>query len=256
MIVGIDMGHTLSGAGTGASGYAEETDRNRAVGKRLIQMLTEKKHKVVNCTVDKSSNDLKDRVALANKQELDLFVSLHLNAFAKSSAHGVETYAYATSGKGWVYCKSVQSELVKATGMYDRGSKTANFYVLKYTKAPAILVELGFCTNKTDMTTKWNTEKIAAALFKGITGTVYVAPKPPSGTLYGVSCGSFSSKSNAITRQKELKAEGVDSFLEAFKKDGKVFYRAICGSYSNKANAEALVARLKKLGYDAFIILR
>lgn len=62
MIVGVDMGHTLSGAGTGANGFVSETVKNREVGKRLIQMLQEKGHKVINCTVDKSNNNLAERV--------------------------------------------------------------------------------------------------------------------------------------------------------------------------------------------------
>ena len=77
MIIGLDMGHTLSGAGTGARGYVEETVKNREVGNRLMAMLREKGHTVINCTVDKSSNDLYDRTCKANAQRLDLFVSLH-----------------------------------------------------------------------------------------------------------------------------------------------------------------------------------
>ena len=48
MIIGLDMGHTLSGAGTGARGYAEETVKNREVGNRLMTMLREKGHTVIN----------------------------------------------------------------------------------------------------------------------------------------------------------------------------------------------------------------
>ena len=102
MKVGIDMGHTLSGAGTGASSqYAKETDKNREVGKRLIELLKAGGHTVVNCTVDNSNNDLYDRVKLANTQTLDLFVSLHLNAYkVTTDAMGVETYIYNGSYSG------------------------------------------------------------------------------------------------------------------------------------------------------------
>ena len=64
MIIGIDMGHTLSGAGTGANGFVSETQKNREVGNRLIAMLREKGHTVINCTVDTSSNDLYDRTSI------------------------------------------------------------------------------------------------------------------------------------------------------------------------------------------------
>lgn len=254
MRIGIDMGHTLSGAGTGASGYKSETTQNRLVGNRLIAMLEEGGHTVYNCTVDKSTNDLADRVALANKQKLDLFVSLHLNAVADSRANGVETYSYNTSGQSYTYSKAIQAELVKSIGWYDRKCKTANFAVLRNTKAPAVLVELGFCTNKGDMD-KWNTEKISAALFKGITGKAYVKPAPPANdTMYRVVVGWFKDRGLADKRVAELKAKGIASFLVAHVSNGVNGFRVVAGTYNNKANAEAQVAKLKALGFDSFLV--
>ncbi|MBS7257768.1 MAG: N-acetylmuramoyl-L-alanine amidase [Methanobrevibacter sp.] len=183
MIIGLDMGHTLSGAGTGARGYVEETVKNREVGNRLMAMLKEKGHTVINCTVDKSSNDLYDRVRKANAQKLDLFVSLHLNAFKLTTSEmGVETHIYNGNYDGKEanrrYAQAVQTALVQEVKWIDRKVKESNFYVLRETVAPAMLVELGFCDSQGDMN-KWNTEKIAAALFRGITGTAYVASAAP-----------------------------------------------------------------------------
>lgn len=172
MIIGINEGHTLSGVGTGAVGIVKETDKNREIGKRLIIMLKENGHSVVDCTVDSSNNDLADACNIANKQHLDLFLSLHLNAYINSSANGVETYSLATTGKASEFSEKIQNELVTNISWSNRGCKTANFYVLKNTVAPAVLVELGFCTNKNDMD-KWNTENICKALFKAITGNKY-----------------------------------------------------------------------------------
>lgn len=180
MIIGLDMGHTLSGAGTGARGYVAETVKNREVGNRLMAMLKEKGHTVINCTVDKSSNDLYDRVRKANAQKLDLFVSLHLNAFKSTTSEmGVETHIYNGNYNGKEanrkYAQAIQTALVQDVKWIDRKVKESNFYVVRETVAPAVLVELGFCDSQGDMN-KWNTEKIAAALFRGITGTAYVAP--------------------------------------------------------------------------------
>ena len=228
MIIGIDMGHTLSGVGTGANGFVSETQKNREVGNRLMAMLREKGHTVINCTVDKSSNDLYDRVRKANAQKLDLFVSLHLNAFKSTeNPMGVETYIFngAYNGKeaNRTKAQAIQSALVKDIGWIDRKVKEANFYVLRETVAPAVLVELGFCDSRADMN-KWNTEKIAAALFRGITGTAYSAPvstpsPAPSGNTYNRVCvGSFNSRENAVAQQEKLKKAGFDSFLVAFEK--------------------------------------
>lgn len=203
MRFGIDMGHTLSGAGTSANGYVRESDKNRELGKRLIAMLQEKGHTAVNCTVDYSSNDLSDRVRKANAQPLDLFVSLHLNAYKMVEQEmGVETYIYngSYSGKEDLrkIAQAVQSALVSMVGWKDRRVKEDNFYVIRETSAPAILIELGFCDSKGDMN-KWNTEKIASAIFKGITGKDYSgqapAPQPPAPT----PSGSYTVKITADT---------------------------------------------------------
>ena len=185
MIIGVDMGHTLSGAGTGARGYVEDTVKNREVGNRLMAMLKEKGHTVINCTVDKSSNDLYDRVRKANAQKLDLFISLHLNAFKSTTSEmGVETHIYNGNYSGKEanrkYAQAIQTALVQDVKWIDRKVKESNFYVVRETVAPAVLVELGFCDSQGDMN-KWNTEKIAAALFRGITGTAYVAPVVDTG---------------------------------------------------------------------------
>ncbi|MGL5151538.1 MAG: N-acetylmuramoyl-L-alanine amidase [Clostridium sp.] len=218
---GIDMGHTLSGAGTGAVGVAKETDKNREVGKRLIAMLKEKGHTAVNCTVDKSNNDLADRVRLANAQRLDLFISIHLNAF-NGSADGIETYIYNGSYSGKEsnrsMAKRINDEVAQSVGFRNRGVKENNFYVLRETVAPAVLIELGFCDSKIDMN-KWNTEKIAAAMFKGITGTSYVSSTPSQPTTsnkgFRVVCGTYSNRENAVAQQNKLKTAGFDSFLVA-----------------------------------------
>lgn len=218
MVIGIDMGHSLSGAGTGAVGIYKEVDKNREVGKRLIAMLQEKGHTVVNCTVDSASSinsQLQGIAKKANAQKLDVFVSLHLNSY-NGSAYGVETYTYtSTSSSTKAIAQRIQDKLVAQVGWYNRGVKTANFHVLRETVAPAILVELGFCDNKGDMD-KWDADKIAKALFEGITNTAYVAPAPvTSETMFRVVCGTYASRENAVAQQEKLKKAGFDSFLVA-----------------------------------------
>ena len=229
MIIGLDAGHTLSGAGTGASSkYASETVKNREILNKLTAILREKGHTVVNCTIDKSSNDLADRVAIANAQNLDLFVSLHLNAFKETiDGMGVETYiwngSWADKESNRATAKRVNDKLVKNIGWKNRGVKEANYYVLKNTVAPAILVELGFCDSKRDMEL-WDTTKIAKSLFEGITNTAYTPTTTSSSTTtsgdtyFRVIVGSYKNRDNAVAQQNKLKSAGFDSFLEAFKK--------------------------------------
>lgn len=224
MRIGIDMGHSLSGAGTGAVGIVKETDNNRAVGKRLIELLKEKGHTVVNCTVDSASTakgQLQAIVAKERGQNLDLFVSLHLNAF-DGTAHGTETYIYNGNYAGKnelrAIARRINDKVAGSCGFYNRGQKEADFHVLRETSCPACLVEMCFCDSRRDID-KWNTEKIAVALFEGITGTTYTYPAPPSKPSTG----------------------------------GTTFYRVVAGSYTDRKNADAMVAKLKGLGISSFI---
>lgn len=224
LVIGVDMGHSLTGAGSGAVGIKKETDMNRLAGKRLISMLQEKGHTVVNCTVDSASttdNQLFGIVQKANAQTLDVFVSLHLNSFADASANGVETYiwngSWNTKEANRAIAKKVNDKLATTIGWYNRGVKEANYYVLSATKAPAILIELGFCSNKGDMD-KWNTEKIAMAIFEGITGTTYQSIQTTTNELYRIrktwadvssQKGAYSNLDSAIAECKKYSGYSV-----------------------------------------------
>ncbi len=94
---------------------------------------------------------LSDRVAYANNNDADRFFSIHANAFSDESANGSETFCYTYgSSSSFDLRNKTQEELIAHGGLYDRGTKTAGFYVLKYTNMPAILTELGFVTNYDD----------------------------------------------------------------------------------------------------------
>lgn len=223
-VYGIDMGHSLSGAGTGASGLLSEVIENRKVGKRLIEMLKEKGHTVVDCSIDKASStneQLSGIVKKANAQKLDLFVSLHLNS---DGGHGTETYVYpTTSAVTKAKAKEINNAVADSCNFRNRGVKEAKFFVLKNTIAPAVLVEICFVDSAEDKN-KLNVEAVAKALFKGITGTEYISPstiqKPNTGASdvkYRVVCGTYADKNNAIAQQEKLKKAGFDSFLVAIK---------------------------------------
>lgn len=93
------------------------------------------------------SQELAMRSEIANRSGADLFVSIHCNGAADPGANGTETYYYEGSSRGAEAAKSIQTRLVEALGLRDRGVKTADFYVLRKTAMPAVLVELAFITN-------------------------------------------------------------------------------------------------------------
>ena len=100
---------------------------------------------------DQTDPSLATRVAIANNAgNVDLFVSIHANAFGDgwNSANGWEVYTYQSGGIAEMAAKAVeQATIDSGAGLKNRGCKTANFYVIKNTTMPAILIEHGFYTN-------------------------------------------------------------------------------------------------------------
>lgn len=223
MIVGIDMGHSING---GAIKLLNETTENRKLGKRLIEMLKENGHTVINCTVDSASDQntqLAGIVSKANAQKLDLFVSIHFNSYG-SGANGTEVFTTTTTSQANKdRAKRMSEKVASSCGFRNRGHKTSGLYVIKNTVAPAMLVEVCFIDNQNDVN-KYNMEKVARAMFEVITGKTYVAPTPPpkpatpSGTMFRVVCGTYADRSNAEAQQAKLKKAGFDSFLVAYQK--------------------------------------
>lgn len=117
------------------------------------------------------------RVQLANKRHSSLFVSIHFNASKNSTAHGIEVY-YCNRPKRRTCSKAskrlatkVIGQVIQRTRARSRGVKNGNFYVIRETKIPAILVEGGFISNKNERIKLRQTrylDKIARGIANGI----------------------------------------------------------------------------------------
>ena len=143
----IDAGHGGRDLGA-ADSYVYEKHVNLDVARRLERSLMEAGFKTVMTRTTDEFIALSERSSHANRYRNAVFVSVHFNSAYRTSAVGIETF-YRSSGSE-KFAKCVQNELIKNMGSTDRGVKTANFSVLRYTKHPAILVEGGFVSNKAE----------------------------------------------------------------------------------------------------------
>ncbi|WP_027416544.1 N-acetylmuramoyl-L-alanine amidase [Aneurinibacillus terranovensis] len=165
----VDAGH--GGKDTGAIGVNDtrEKDFTLAVVLKLADDLKkEPKFNVILTRDGDTYPTLTDRVKIANDAPADLFISVHANS-GPPSANGTETYYYADQSKG--YADTVHAHLVQVTGFTDRKVKTADFYVIKNTKMPSILVEVGFITNadnNREMMDDSFQQKVADGIYQGI----------------------------------------------------------------------------------------
>ena len=100
---------------------------------------------------------LSRRVEIANSAgDVDLFVSIHSNAFGNgdewTSPKGWEVYSYKKGTDSEKAAKAISRATSKMIPEFvNRGTKTANFYVIKNTTMPAVLIEHGFYTNKEEV---------------------------------------------------------------------------------------------------------
>ena len=121
------------------------------------------------------SDSLYDICEAANSSDADIFVSIHCNAAEAEEANGTETWACAGSYRGSVLASCIQSQLVDALDITDRGVKIATpgvngLYVLTHTDMPAVLVELAFITNDKDCRMLIDQQdEMARAIARGVT---------------------------------------------------------------------------------------
>ncbi len=183
MKFGIDMGHNCPPHDTGASGVKQEDALTKDVGTRLSAKLVAAGHSVINCTPSSArslNNSLQQRVDKANSNKVDIFVSIHFNAFKPTDkAMGSEVFAISNTSKA--IAKSVLTEIVKL-GFKDRGVKNTAFYVIKNTSMPAILIECCFIDSKEDMKL-FDAERMAEAIKDGLIGNTNDDSTPEPGTL-------------------------------------------------------------------------
>ncbi|GEM_PF-2649044 len=155
--VAVDAGHGGSDSGAVGNGLLEK-DINLDVALRLADLLDDDSADTSgggdwDVLLTRSSDvfvSLQQRVTLANSFGAASFVSIHSNSFSDPQANGTETYAWAEGTTAAMLRDKIHGEMIAAWGLTDRGTKTANFYVLVNTSMPASLSEMGFITNPGD----------------------------------------------------------------------------------------------------------
>ena len=206
----------------GASGILNEVTEDRKVKDAVIKYLKQLGHQVYDVTPPDSiatvSGDLAHGVNEANRLKVDIFASIHFNAF-NGTANGTEVCVYSPHD----YAQRVVDNLTKL-GFKYRGQKTrTNLYELKNTSMKAMIVEVCFVDSTTDaeIYKRVGHDAVGKAIAEGIVNQKIPAPAPapsnPTG-YYRVVCGSFQNKNDATKRQAELKAAGFDSFLAYYEK--------------------------------------
>jgi N-acetylmuramoyl-L-alanine amidase len=147
----IDAGH--GGKDTGAqTNSVLEKQIVADVSAQLKELCTDKNIEIILLRTEDEFMSLQERVAKIEALSPDLVISLHANYSKNRDRNGVEVYVADneyTMRSSFFGTKILES--FKRKDFKTSDLKSANFFLLKNLKCPAVTVELGFLSNSEDM---------------------------------------------------------------------------------------------------------
>ena len=174
-VICVDAGHGGSDPGA-VNGKYHEKNAALGIALKIGDKLTQKGHKVVYTRSTDKVLGLQARCDVSNVAKADVFISIHCNSAENKQASGIETFKYpGVGGITQRLANNVQNSLTTHfPEEKNRGVKEAKYYVLKNTKAPAILVEVGFISHDETAEKLFRfsyQEKLARVIAEGIEKT-------------------------------------------------------------------------------------
>ncbi len=175
----IDQGHNPMNPNAGAEGNGyREQDLMYTIGRALAALLNENPNFEARTSRNSpdeilgtsTSTSLAARVNAANDWGADAFISLHANASNILTASGSEAFVFRLASPADALAQDILVGLTDATGLANRGVfARPTLYVLRKTKMPALLLEIGFITNSGDaQLMAENPNLIARGIYNGI----------------------------------------------------------------------------------------
>ncbi len=148
--IALEAGHGFAGSGpTGPTGLAEGL-ASELVAQALAAELRMRGATPLNIWAERAGTP-SDRARLANQQNADILISLHLNAHDDPSAEGACTFYYGrddwVSPAGHRLADLIQEALTTRLGLRDGRTHPMSLPLLRETRMPAVHVEPCFITN-------------------------------------------------------------------------------------------------------------
>lgn len=156
----IDAGHGGFDPGkVGVNGELEK-DVNLAISKKIKQFLEQNDCNVVMTRPDENglysegdrnrkSTDMKKRVEIINSCNPTVAVSIHQNSFSQESSKGAQVFYHNQSEEGKIFAELMQEQIKQTIndGNHRKAKANQNYYMLKKTNCPIIIIECGFLSN-------------------------------------------------------------------------------------------------------------
>ena len=174
-IIVLDAGHGGSDPGASGNGLIEKNLTLSMLNKARALFDSDGTIKCYATRTTDTYPSFNDRTDLGNDVG-DAFISIHINAAANTSAAGTETYSLYANDQGngltsYGLASEILKNLLSQLGTKDRKVKSENWIVLRQSKIPASLIEIGFITNSGDaaiMGSDAGQQKVAQAIFDSV----------------------------------------------------------------------------------------
>jgi N-acetylmuramoyl-L-alanine amidase len=169
ILVIIDPGHGGKDPGAIGIGGLQEKDIILPISLEVTRLLEQQG---VQVRLTRNSDyfvSLQGRTDMANRLGADLFVSIHANSMGKGrpDVNGLEVYYHGNRALADV----IHRNIIRNVSIRDRGVRQARFYVLRNSRMPSTLVEVGFVTGNEDSANLRNPtyqRQMATAIARGI----------------------------------------------------------------------------------------
>lgn len=183
----IDAGHGgIDGGVIGRSSGVKESEVNLAIARSLRHFFERGGYDVVMTrtsddglygvsAANKKRSDMERRRDIIREAAPDLVISVHQNFYPLSSVSGAQVfYCDDSENAGKEPAEAIQSSLNNALGG-NRVAKPGDYYVVKCTSYPSVIVECGFLSNPTEekkLVTAAYQEKVAWAIYSAVHGLI------------------------------------------------------------------------------------
>jgi N-acetylmuramoyl-L-alanine amidase len=126
-------------------------------------------------------DELQARLNLADKNNANLYISIHLNSFPSPDCEGAQVFYHLSSAESHRLATLVQQELIDQLGDSYRRAQAEDFFVLRSLKRPAIVVEAGFLSHPREgvlLTEPEYQNKVAWCVYAGVVQFFAGQPAP------------------------------------------------------------------------------
>lgn len=178
-VIQIDPGHGGWDPGKVADNGVLEKDINLQIADKLQNFLEQGGAYVITSRAedealgDSKREDMDNRKNMASDLKAEIIVSIHQNSYPRQEIKGAQVFYYKDAEQSKILAESIQARFISSLDNENtrQAKPNSDYYMLKRTPTPAVIVECGFLSNKTEnenLTSDDYQEKVAWAIYMGI----------------------------------------------------------------------------------------